>query len=96
MKDTITVHSFIKRFELLRPDSFSHEGLTHLFAYLEDMEDEIGIEREFDAIEICGYYTELPKNEHFEAYDNKDDAQDMICADFKSDSGMDVVIVREG
>ena len=60
MKEYVNEHTFRDRF--MRSDNyknnFSYEGLHALFEYIEQVEDDIGEEFEFDMIGICCDYTE--------------------------------------
>ena len=58
MKQTINVYQFRDAFQKIRPDNFSYDGLTILFDYLEEYEEECGIELELDVIGICCDYAE--------------------------------------
>lgn len=66
MKKTITKHEFIEKFEQLRPNSFSYEGLQAMFDYFEEYEESTGSEIEFDVIGICCEYTEYENLEEFQ------------------------------
>ena len=59
MKQTINEYQFIEGFRSMRPDQFSMPALRALFAYLEEFENDIGEEIEFDVIAICCDYAEL-------------------------------------
>ena len=59
MKQTINEYQFIEGFRSMRPDQFSVPALRALFAYLEELENDIGEEIEFDVIAICCDYQEL-------------------------------------
>ena len=59
MKQTINEYQFIEGFRAMRPDQFSIPALRALFAYLEEFENDIGEEIEFDVIAICCDYQEL-------------------------------------
>ena len=67
MKEYVNEYTFRDRF--LRSDNyknnFSYDGLTALFEYLEDYEDDTGEEIEFDMIGICCDYTEYDNLEDF-------------------------------
>jgi len=65
MKTTISIFDFKDAFEALRPNNFSSKGLECLFEYLEQCEEEDGIEMEFDIIGICCEYTEWSNYEEF-------------------------------
>ena len=59
MKYTIRSGSdFADRFQKIRPDQFSRAGLCALFAYLEELERDLGEEIEFDPIGLCCDWTE--------------------------------------
>lgn len=58
MKTTVNFYSFRQAFEDLRPNNFSYEGLTALFEYLEEHEQETDTEIELDVIAICCDFTE--------------------------------------
>ena len=59
MKQTINEYQFIEGFRSLRPDQFSLPALRTLFAHLEELENDIGQDIEFDVIAICCDYSEL-------------------------------------
>ena len=59
MKHTINEYQFIEGFRTMRPDQFSTPALRALFAHLEELENEIGEDIEFDVIGICCDYSEL-------------------------------------
>ena len=52
-------------------NNFSYEGCHALFEYLEQLEDDIGEEFEFDMVAICCDYTEYDSLEDF-AHDYSD------------------------
>lgn len=58
MKQTVHFHTFQQAFEAIRPDNFSYEGLTILFDYLIELENDIGEELELDVIAICCDFSE--------------------------------------
>ena len=59
MKQTINEYQFIEGFRAMRPDQFTIPALRALFAYLGELENDIGEEIEFDVIAICCDYSEL-------------------------------------
>ena len=67
MKEYVNEHTFRDRF--MRSDNyknnFSYEGLTALFEYIEELEDDIGEEIEFDMIALCCEYSEYDNIEDF-------------------------------
>jgi len=59
MKRTVTRWEFRDAFrDYERNDSFSYEGLGALFDYLEDDEENSGIETEMDVISLCCNFSE--------------------------------------
>ena len=58
MKTTINLHDFRRGFEVRERTNFSYEGLATLFNHFEEMEDDCGIQLEYDPIAICCDYTE--------------------------------------
>lgn len=73
MKMTIGFYDFANGIESCRPTAFSREGLSALFDYLEQYEDDTGEDIEFDAIALCCEYTEYESIKDFhECYDKED------------------------
>ena len=60
MKDTINKDQFISWFRSsdTYKNSFSYEGLSTLFDYFEELEQDIGEQIEFDPIAICCEFSE--------------------------------------
>ena len=59
MKTTIDLQDFRDAFHRMnRGDNFSHEGLSILFDYLEQYEQDSGEEMELDVIALCCDYSE--------------------------------------
>jgi len=60
MIDTINKYNFIDRFRSSDSyaNNFSYEGLSALFDYLEDYEDDTGEKIEFDLVALCCDFTE--------------------------------------
>ena len=60
MIDTINKYDFIDRFRSSDSyaNNFSYEGLSALFEYLEDYEDDTGEQIEFDLVALCCDFTE--------------------------------------
>ena len=58
MKRTINESEFVDTFLKVRPDNFSLDGLKALFEYLEQVEEDMNEEQEFDPIAICCDYSE--------------------------------------
>ena len=63
MYKTINEYEFRRGFEQLRPGNFSYDSLGELFRYLEELENGIGEELEYDVIGICCDYSELDLEE---------------------------------
>lgn len=54
MKITLDVHDFVFHFRRVRPDQFSREALGALFAWYEEMNQDM----EFDPVSICCDWSE--------------------------------------
>ena len=83
MKKTINENEFINAFETLRPNNFSREGLSAVFAYIVDVEEDAGEELELDVIAICCDFTEYSDLE--EIADNYWDMKDLSTDTEKMD-----------
>ena len=62
----ISEYDFIRAFEQVRPDNFSRAGLSALYEYLEQLEEDIGNPIELDVIAICCEYAEYESLEEFQ------------------------------
>ena len=73
MKEYVDEYRFRDRFlqSSNYKNNFSYEGLTALFEYFEELEDDCDEEIEFDMIAICCEYTEYDRLEDF-AHDYSD------------------------
>lgn len=69
MKQSVNFSTFQLAFESLRPENFSYEGLTILFDYLEEFENDTGEELELDVIALCCDFAEDTPAEIARAYD---------------------------
>lgn len=58
MKKTINLHQFREAFRQMRPDNFTYQGLAILFDYLEQCEEDMSEEIEFNIIAICCDFSE--------------------------------------
>ena len=58
MKQTLTKDQFRFQMDQIRPNNFTYEGQGILFDYLEQFEQDIGEEFEFDAIAFCCDFAE--------------------------------------
>ena len=69
MKETVTVYRFLHAFQGSNTyqNNFSHDGLIALFEYIEQVEDDIGEEFEFDMVGICCDYSEYDSLKDFNA-----------------------------
>ena len=68
MKDTINKDQFRNWFRSSEQyrRTFSYEGLSALFDYLEEMEESTGEELEFDPVALCCEYSEYDTFEEFQ------------------------------
>ena len=58
MKQTINEFDFKNEFKKIRPDNFSYDGLTALYDYLIQYEEDCGTELELDPIAYCCEFSE--------------------------------------
>ena len=63
MKQTINKFDFKNEFKKIRPDNFSDEGLSVLYDYLTQYEEDCDTELEFAPIAYCCEYTEYKNYE---------------------------------
>ena len=74
MKQTMNEFDFKNEFKKIRPDNFSYDGLTALYDYLIQYEEDCGTELEFDPIAYCCEYTEY---DNFEDVKKNYDVEDL-------------------
>ena len=68
MKQSIDRYQFRDAFrDYSREDNFSYDGLSALYDYFEDYEDDTGDELELDVIAICCEFTEYENISEFQA-----------------------------
>jgi hypothetical protein len=79
MKQTINFYQFATQFQEIRPNSFSREGLIALWEYLEQSEEDMGEEMEFDVIALCCDFIEYDSLADYKQ-DYSDDVEDYIVA----------------
>ena len=77
MKETITKYQFIDWFRSSDNyrNNFSYDGLGALFDYIEELENDMGEDIEFDPIALCCEYSEYESFE--ELKDDYDDIESM-------------------
>ena len=96
MKETVTESRFLDVFRQVRPNQFSRNALVALFDYLDQLEQDLGEETEFDPIGLCCEWTEYPDAiEAAEAYgweapeipegEERDDTSDRKALEFLHD-----------
>lgn len=68
MKQTVNFSTFQMAFESLRPDNFSYEGLSILFDWLEQLEQDTGEELELDVIAICCDFSQCSLDEFKDSF----------------------------
>jgi len=79
MKQSISFSQFTDDFNACRPDNFSYSGLRALYDYFIELEDDCGIEIEFDVIAICCEYSEYESiQEVAEYYDIQGDDEEIL------------------
>lgn len=96
MKETVTQSRFLDVFRQVRPNQFSRNALVALFYTLEEFEEDVGEETEFDPIALCCDWTEYRDAiEAAEAYgweapeipegEERDDTSDRKALEFLAD-----------
>ena len=71
MHQYVTEHIFKDTIRRLRPDNFTWGGLSALFDYMEEYEEDSGSKIEFDPIALCCEFSEYADfKEIQEAYSN--------------------------
>ena len=96
MKETVNESRFLEVFRQVRPNQFSRPALVALFDYLDQLEQDLGEETEFDVIAICCDWTEYADPvEAAEAYgweapetpegEERDDTSDRKALEFLAD-----------
>ena len=82
MVKTVTERDFVQAFKTMgRENNFSNAGLSALFDYLEELENETGQPIELDVIALCCDYSEYENLAEFqkdygEEYESMDDVRD--------------------
>lgn len=75
MKQTVNFSDFRDVFQAIRPDNFSYEGQRALFNYLEQLEEDIGVEIELYVIALCVDYAEYTLDELNQEYSSYNDIE---------------------
>lgn len=79
MKITVTESMFVEEFARMnRRENFTRPALQTLFAYLDQLDEEIGEETELDVIDICCTWQEATVEELREMYSEASDQEDPI------------------
>lgn len=97
MKETVTESRFLDVFRQVRPNQFSRSALVALFNYLDQLEQDLGEETEFDPIGLCCEWTEYADAiEAAEAYgweapevpecEERDDTSDRKALEYLQDN----------
>lgn len=82
MKTTVNNYQFHRAFEEMnRTSNFTHDGLSALFEYFEQYEEDTGEEMELDVIAICCDFSKYSSLAEFQAdygteYESIDDIRD--------------------
>lgn len=87
MINTVTKYDFRQAF--LSSDTyknnFSYNGLTALFNYLDELDEETGHQTEFDLVAIACTYSELTLDEIRDSYEDAEDLDDDELIDWLED-----------
>lgn len=78
MKNTVDIYQFRNEFESIRPNNFTYEGLSILFDYLEQLEQDCDNEMELDVIALCcdfseDHYSDIASNYEIDLSDCEDE-----------------------
>lgn len=96
MHQYVNEHIFKDTIRRLRPDNFTWGGLSALFDYLEEYEDDTGFKIEFDPIAICCEFSEYADFKKIqEAYDVKGLNEDEV-KEWLADNGSPVIEHDDG
>lgn len=104
MKTTVYFSDFVQAFQdMNRYENFSREGLKALFDFLEDMEDQTGMEYELDVIALCCEYYESTAEELIQDYsidvseaEGDEEEQEDIVEDYLNENTMLVAKLDNG
>ena len=77
MKTTVGYYDFVKAFKDYDREAHFPTGLSALWDYLEEMEEDTGEELELDVIGLCCDYTEYADLAEFQAEHNAEDYPDI-------------------
>ena len=75
MKQTMNEFDFKNEFKKIRPDNFSYDGLTALYDYLIQYEEDCGTELELDPIAYCCEFSEYDSFEDVKKNYNVEDLE---------------------
>ena len=79
MKKTIDKYEFVRDMdEYYHGNGFSYDGLLTLYDYLEELEEEIGEELEFDVIALHCQYEEISVNDFLTDYYDEVDIEEIF------------------
>tara|TARA_R110002126_G_scaffold258901_1_gene401886 strand:+ start:276 stop:575 length:300 start_codon:yes stop_codon:yes gene_type:complete len=80
MYQEINEHQFRDEFNAIRSDNFSYDGLTVLYDYFEELENDLGDKIELDVISLCCDFSEYDNlKELNEDYGNKYESLDELA-----------------
>ena len=89
MKTNVSIYDFRDTIMELRPNNFSYEGLTILFDWFEQYEDDSETEVDFDPIGICCEFNESTYDEIIQDYDIElYEADDNAMSDYLNNNTM--------
>jgi hypothetical protein len=102
MKMTLNFYQFMDNLPDSRKEQFSYEGWKAIFEHIENIEEETGIETEFDPIAICCEFTEYKDLGELQSnYSNIKDMDDLenqtqvVYIAGNNASGEDPFIIRD-
>lgn len=82
MKNTVDLYQFRNEFQSIRPNNFSYEGLSILFDYLEQLEQDCDNEMELDVIALCcdfseDHYSDIAENYSIDLHHCEDEDEEL-------------------
>jgi len=96
MKTNVSVYDFRDTIMELRPNNFSYEGLTILFGWFEQYEEDSDQEIDFDPIAICCEFNESTEDEIINDYDLGTDVDNDKIEEWLNDRTMVAGVTESG
>ena len=92
MKQTMEFYDFRNAFREHRPDNFTDDGLIALWQHLEELEDQTGVEMNFNLVDIsCSYAEYASPKEHVEECGDAEECGDHVLVATTATGGLIVM-----